>query len=126
MLSINLSKNPQFMKTLLQFILFGLFFTFSFVAHAQNQPTKQKAISLKRSENDNTQAIDNKLKEDMGRFLGFGMNVIVDPIEKEDTEKKKTKKAGYNLQIGFQLPKFIKTNPPNKLYKIGWSLGVNI
>jgi hypothetical protein len=46
--------------------------------------------------------------------------------ENSKDNKRKKKNSGYNLQVGFQLPKFIKTNPPNKIFKIGWNLGLNI
>jgi hypothetical protein len=118
------------MKTKIVFFTLNFLLILIFTTHAQNKPKRQKIIVLERNDKENDKNIENRLREDMGRFLGFGMNVSLDSMEQEEENskdnKRKKKNSGYNLQVGFQLPKFIKTNPPNKIFKIGWNLGLNI
>lgn len=69
--------------------------------------------------------IDRELKEEMDTFLGFGYRVSVDNFEetvKTVADKDKKKKA-VRFQVGFQLPRFIKTDPPDKVFKVGWDFG---
>ncbi|GHB72143.1 hypothetical protein [Persicitalea jodogahamensis] len=69
--------------------------------------------------------IDQEMKEKMDTFLGFGLRLSVDNVEetvKTAADKEKKKKA-VRFQIGFQLHRFIKTDPPDKVFKIGWEFG---
>ncbi|MCU0326083.1 MAG: hypothetical protein MUF45_12645 [Spirosomaceae bacterium] len=118
------------MKTLLSLTII-LFATLG--AFAQSSK-RNKLIVLEKANLDDTtkvenKGLDNEMKEDMNRFLGFGMHVSLKEREEETSQNvanSKKKKSGVTLQMGFQLPKFIKTDPPNKVYKLGWNLGINI
>ncbi len=68
---------------------------------------------------------DQAMKEEMDKFLGFGLKLSVDNFEetvKTAADKVKEKKA-VRFQVGFQLPRFIKTEPPDKVFKVGWDFG---
>jgi len=70
---------------------------------------------------------DEELKEDMDTFLGFGFRLSITNVEEPLKEKENTtqkKKVGLRFQLGFQMPKYIKTQPPQKLFKTGWDLGI--
>jgi hypothetical protein len=99
--------------------------------HAQNESKRQKVVAIDRDKKETNKVNDNKFREDMGRFMGFGIGLTLDSVEEEEENnstdnKRKKKNSGYNLQMGFQLPRFVKTNPPNKVFKVGWKLGFNI
>lgn len=71
------------------------------------------------------QKIDRKMKEEMDTFLGFGLKIGVDNVEETvKTDNQQKKKSAMRFQVGLQLPKFIKTDPPNKVFKVGWDFGV--
>lgn len=117
------------MKTLLSLTII-LFTTLG--AFAQSSK-RSKLIVLEKANLDDTtkvenKGLDNEMKEDMNRFLGFGMHVSLKEREESahNVANSKKKKSGVTLQMGFQLPKFIKTDPPNKVFKLGWNLGINI
>lgn len=68
---------------------------------------------------------DQELKEEMDTFLGFGYKVSVDNLEEtvQTAADKARKKKAVRFQVGFQLPRFIKTDPPDKVFKVGWDFG---
>jgi hypothetical protein len=69
--------------------------------------------------------IDRELQEDMDTFMGFGLKMGIDKLEetvKTETDKEKKKKA-VRFQVGLQLPRFIKTDPPDKVFKVGLDFG---
>lgn len=69
--------------------------------------------------------IDEEIKDNMATFLGFGFNLSVKGIDENVQKENKTKqKSAVRFQVGFQMPKFIKTNPPQKVFKAGWDLGI--
>jgi hypothetical protein len=69
--------------------------------------------------------IDRELKEEMDTFLGFGLRMGVDNLEEtvKTAEDKDKKKKAVRFQVGLQLPRFIKTDPPDKVFKVGWDFG---
>ncbi|MBA4849616.1 hypothetical protein [Emticicia sp. BO119] len=69
---------------------------------------------------------DDELKDEMTNFLGFGFRLSITNMEEKvnDPANKDKKKMGLRFQIGFQMPKFIKTNPPQKLFKAGMDVGI--
>jgi len=97
-------------------------------ASAQAQRTKlliAKKVDFEGMPEKERKATDQELKEEMDTFLGFGYRLSVDNVEetvKTAAEKDKKKKA-VRLQIGFQFPRFIKTDPPDKVFKVGWDFG---
>lgn len=69
--------------------------------------------------------IDEEIKDNMGTFLGFGFNLSVKGVDEKIKEENKTKqKSAVRFQVGFQMPKFIKTKPPQKVFKLGWDVGI--
>jgi hypothetical protein len=88
-----------------------------FVAEKINYETKS---AKENKEN------DEELKDEMTNFLGFGFRLSITNVEEKvnDSANKDKKKVGLRLQIGFQMPKFIRTNPPQKLFKAGMDVGI--
>jgi hypothetical protein len=69
--------------------------------------------------------IDEEIKDKMTTFLGFGFDLSVKGVEEKVQEENKTKqKSAVRFQVGFQMPKFIKTKPPQKVFKLGWDVGI--
>ncbi len=70
-------------------------------------------------------AIDREMKEKMDKFLGFGLRLSADNVEEtvETAVDKDKKKNAVRFQIALQLPRFIKTDPPDKVFKVGWDFG---
>lgn len=84
------------------------------------EKVKYEAVNAKENEKN-----DQELKEEMTTFFGFGLRLSLKGIEetlKEESNQKK--KSVLRLQVGFQMPKYIKTQPPQKLFKVGWDLGI--
>ncbi|RFS14393.1 hypothetical protein [Emticicia sp. C21] len=69
---------------------------------------------------------DDELKDEMTNFLGFGFRLSITNVEENahDPTDKDKKKMGLRFQVGFQMPKFIKTKPPQKLFKAGMDVGI--
>ena len=105
-----------------------LLFLLGCAASAQAQKIKlliAKKVDFEGMPEKERKDIDRELKEKMDTFLGFGLRLSVDNIEetvKTSADKDKKKKA-VRFQIGFQLHRFIKTDPPNKVFKVGWDFG---
>jgi hypothetical protein len=69
--------------------------------------------------------VDEEIKDNMTTFLGFGFDLSVKGVEEKVQEENKTKqKSAVRFQVGFQMPKFIKTKPPQKVFKLGWDVGI--
>jgi hypothetical protein len=84
------------------------------------EKVKYEAVGAKENQKN-----DQELKEDMTTFLGFGLRLSLKGVEetvKEESNQKK--KSALRLQVGFQMPKYIKTQPPQKFFKVGWDLGI--
>ena len=111
------------MKKIKLLVLFGVL---SGNVYAQ----KTKLLLAEKVNFDETKSMENQkndreLKEEMTTFLGFGLRLSIKGVEetlKENDSSKK--KSALRLQFGFQMPKYIKTDPPQKLFKIGWDLGI--
>jgi hypothetical protein len=84
-------------------------------------------INFEKQPEETVKKQDTELKEDMDKFLGFGLNFAVNRLQEEEkkSEGKKKKSEGISIQIGLKLPKYFKTKPPEKLLKVGWNLGLN-
>ncbi|GAB3502947.1 hypothetical protein GCM10027442_03340 [Emticicia fontis] len=69
---------------------------------------------------------DDELKDEMTNFLGFGFRLSITNVEEKinNATDKDKKKVGLRFQVGFQMPKFIKTKPPQKLFKAGMDVGI--
>jgi hypothetical protein len=69
-----------------------------------------------------------EITEEMDRFLGFGFHFSVKkvPLESQNSDRKNKIKEGISLQLGFQMPKYLRTKPPEKLLKAGWKMGLNL
>jgi len=69
---------------------------------------------------------DAELKDEMTTFLGFGLRFSITNVDESLTpgDKEDKKKTGLRFQVGFQMPKFIKTKPPQKIFKAGMDVGV--
>lgn len=69
-----------------------------------------------------------EITEEMDRFLGFGFHFSVKkvPLETQNSDRKNKIKEGISVQFGFQMPKYLRTKPPEKLLKAGWKMGLNI
>jgi len=72
--------------------------------------------------------IDAEMTDEMDRFLGFGFHFSVNksPLDAKNVSRKKFFKEGVSVHFGVQLPKYLKTKPPEKLIKTGWILGLNL
>lgn len=111
------------MKKAILLLLLGIF---SSNVYAQKtklllaEKVKYEAINAKENEKN-----DQELKEEMTSFFGFGLRLSLKGVEetvKEENNQKK--KSALRLQVGFQMPKYIKTQPPQKFFKVGWDLGI--
>jgi len=69
---------------------------------------------------------ESELKDEMTTFLGFGLRLSITNVEEKlkDPANQDKKKMGLRFQVGFQMPKFIKTDPPQKLFKAGMDVGI--
>lgn len=68
---------------------------------------------------------DEQLSKNMDLVLGFGLKLKVIKVEEEVQLKNTTKeKNAVRFQIGLKLPRFINTDPPDKVFKIGWDFGM--
>lgn len=107
--------------------LFVFFWAVSVKGVSQIASSKKKAIVMEKTDIENIKGIDDQMKNDMSRFLGFGMHIAIKNTNKVvvKTAKNDNPKPDFVLQMGFQLPEFIRTNPPDKVFKIGWAIGFN-
>ncbi|WP_259015838.1 hypothetical protein [Emticicia fluvialis] len=109
------------------FLLIFLVVAGSLGAHGQK---KKFIIAEKINYDEKTEKekkeTDKELKDDMTTFLGFGFRVSVTNVEEKlkDPANQDKKKMGFRFQIGLQMPKFIKTDPPQKLFKAGMDVGI--
>ncbi|MPR36298.1 hypothetical protein [Salmonirosea aquatica] len=109
-------------------VLICLLFLLGCGASAQAQRTRlliAKKVDFEGMPEKVRKETDQELKEEMDTFLGFGYRISVDNFEeivKTPADKIKKKKA-VRFQVGFQLPRFIKTDPPDKVFKVGWDFG---
>ena len=71
---------------------------------------------------------DTEMTDEMDRFLGFGFHFSVKkvPLESQNSVLKNKIKEGISVQFGFQMPKYLRTKPPEKLLKAGWKMGLNL
>lgn len=71
---------------------------------------------------------DTEMTDEMDRFLGFGLHFSVKkvPLESQNSDRKNKIKEGISLEFGFQMPKYLRTKPPEKLLKAGWKIGLNL
>ncbi|MFB0947229.1 MAG: hypothetical protein ACI9V1_000627 [Spirosomataceae bacterium] len=61
----------------------------------------------------------------MDLVLGFGLKIKVVKVEQKVKSKDADKERNaVRFQIGLKLPRFINTDPPDKVFKIGWDFGV--
>lgn len=69
---------------------------------------------------------DQELSRNMDLVLGFGLKIKVVKVAEEVKSKNELSKEknALRFQIGMKLPQFIKTDPPDKVFKIGWDFGV--
>lgn len=109
-------------------ILFFFTVAMFVLGHANAQRRKllfSEKIDFEKQPKDIVQKLDSEMTEEMDRFLGFGFHFSVKRLStKNITETKK--KDGLSVNFGFQLPKYLKTKPPEKLLKAGWNLGLNL
>lgn len=107
-------------------VLILFFLGFSMIGFAQSS-SKKKTIVMEKADLDDVKGVDEQMKNDMNRFLGFGVHVALKDADKvvSKTGKNNTTKSDFILQMGFQLPEFIRTNPPDKVFKVGWTIGFN-
>ncbi len=112
-------------KLILLFILFAG----TLSAHGQKKKfvVAEKIKYEEKSEKENKEN-DEELKDEMTTFLGFGFRLSIkdveEPIKESGTGNQQKKKVGLRFQIGFQMPGFIKTKPPQKLFKAGMDVGI--
>lgn len=112
-------------KLILLFILFAG----TLSAHGQKKKflVAEKIKYEEKSEKENKEN-DEELKDEMTTFLGFGFRLSIkdveEPIKESGTGNQEKKKVGLRFQIGFQMPSFIKTKPPQKLFKAGMDVGI--
>lgn len=112
------------MKNLLLLIVL-----FSFVTtHSSGQKSKvllgDKVDYEKMSKQDLADTNED-LAQNMDVVLGFGLKLKVAKIENEvEVDQTKKEKNAVRFQIGLKLPQFINTDPPDKIFKIGWDFGV--
>jgi hypothetical protein len=99
-----------------------------FCSNAHAQKTKlllAEKVKFEELQAKDSQKIDRELKDEMTTFFGFGIRLSLKGVEETiKDENNQKKKSALRLQVGFQMPKYIKTNPPQKLFKIGWDLGI--
>ncbi|RYU97074.1 hypothetical protein [Emticicia agri] len=93
------------------------------------QEKKKKLFVAEKVNYDAKTAKENKetedeLKDEMTNFLGFGFRLSITNMEEKLEDRKDKKKVGLRFQIGFQMPRFIKTDPPQKLFKAGMDVGI--
>lgn len=68
---------------------------------------------------------NHELSKDMDLVLGFGLKMKVVKVEQEvELNNAKKEKNALRFQIGLKLPRFINTDPPDKVFKVGWDFGV--
>ena len=81
-----------------------------------SRKVKYEAVNAKENEKN-----DQELKEEMTSFSGFGLRLsLKDDEETVKEENNQKKKSALQLQVGFQMPNYIKTQPPQKFFKVGW------
>lgn len=65
------------------------------------------------------------LSNNMDIVLGFGLKMKLRKVAgKVSAEDSTQEKNAVRFQIGLKLPGFIKTDPPDKVFKVGWDFGV--
>jgi hypothetical protein len=69
-----------------------------------------------------------EITEEMDRFLGFGFHFSVKtvPLASQNSDRKNKIKEGISVPLGFYMPKYLRTKPPEKLLKAGWKMGLNL
>ena len=84
-----------------------------------------KKVDFERMPEKERKDLDRALKEEMDPFLGFGLRLKIDDFEEtvKTVAAKDKKKKAVRFQVGLQLPRFIKTEPPDKVFKVGWDFG---
>jgi hypothetical protein len=109
----------KLMFTLLLFLTFGA-----------SQAQKAKILAGDKVEYDKMSRqelakTDAELSRNMDLVLGFGLKIKVIQVEQKIKSKDADKeKNAVRFQIGLKLPRFINTDPPDKVFKIGWDFGV--
>ena len=95
------------------------------------QEKKKKFIVAEKINYESKSARENKendeeLKDEMTSFLGFGFRLSITNLEEnvDNSKNQDKKKVGLRFQVGFQMPRFIKTKPPQKLFKAGMDVGI--
>lgn len=104
-----------------------MLFIGSFTAHGQKKKffVAEKIKYEQKTEKENKEN-DEELKDEMTSFMGFGFRLSITDVEEQikDPNSKDKKKVGLRFQVGFQMPRFIKTKPPQKLFKAGMDVGI--
>ncbi|WP_337044312.1 hypothetical protein [Emticicia sp. 17c] len=105
-----------------------ILFVGSFSVYGQQ---KKKFFVAEKIDYDHKSVKENKqteeeLKNEMTSFLGFGFRLSITNVEEEvkESAKEDKKKFALRFQVGFQMPKFIKTKPPQKVFKAGMDVGI--
>lgn len=104
-----------------------ILFIGSLSAHGQKKKfvVAEKIKYEEKSEKENKEN-DEELKDEMTTFLGFGFRLSITEVEEpiKEANNQDKKKVGLRFQVGFQMPRFIKTKPPQKLFKAGMDVGI--
>jgi hypothetical protein len=111
-------------------ILLFLFLVVSFgQAYAQRKSLVfSEKIDFEKQPKQIVEKENAEITDEMDRFLGFGFHFSVkkSPLDAKNVSRKNIFKEGVSVQFGIQLPKYLKTKPPEKLIKTGWNLGLNL
>lgn len=105
-------------------LLFLLVFTFSATNAQKTKILAGDKVNYDKMTENELAKTNESLSKNMDLVLGFGLKVKVIKVEEEVTLKKEVKeKNALRFQVGLKLPGFIKTDPPDKVFKIGWDFG---
>ena len=93
--------------------------------NAQGKILAGKKVDYDKMSKKELAKTDQVLSHNMDQVLGFGLKLKVVKVEKEvSVNDVKKEKNALRFQIGLKLPQFIKTDPPDKVFKLGWDFGV--
>ncbi len=106
------------------FLLFLLVFSFGATYAQKTKILAGDKVEYDKMTKNELAKTDESLSKNMDLVLGFGLKVKVIKVQEELSMKKELKeKKALRLQVGLKLPLFIKTDPPDKVFKIGWDFG---
>jgi hypothetical protein len=112
-------------------IVFLVYFFFGIFSQANAQKKGllfSEKIDFEKQPKQIVEKENAEITDEMDRFLGFGFHFSVkkSPLDTKNVSRKNLFKEGVSVQFGVQLPKYLKTKPPEKLIKTGWILGLNL